>query len=320
MTEYDKEILEESTKTIERLYALNVFFEEPAILKIYLQTQVIHQLFAENADLDTSKLELFHIQYTTTLIELLDKIRTKNERLVGMYESEIKLNEDMIVELRTAIAHEGGFDVEKHQQEKRISRAIYNLHKALSARFEEYPFEENINAFSIKFYKDHFFEADAALLPGITGYQPSDVYRNRFAVIGKDVLTTLAKGHYKISFFAGVKLGHTLIEIYKTRSEDKYFLFLPSKNNFLPCDIHLFPYREWEAEGSKKERSIKSLMQKNIELERAVKHNLRHIDSDIIALLNENHKKISEVDFLEDLENIDIQANTLKAMLETKMI
>ena len=61
-------------------------------------------------------------------------------------------------------------------------------------------------------------------------------------------------------------------------------------------------------------------MQKNLQLERDIKFNLRHIDSDINLLLDENLKRITELDFLADLENIDIQANTLRTMIETKMI
>lgn len=320
MVDHRAEILEESNKTIQRLYDLSYFFEEPAIMKIYLQTQVIHKLFEENTDIDISKLELYHIQFTTTLIDLLDKIKKKNERIVSMNENEIELNNEMINKLRKAIAEEGGFDVEKQKQAQRITRALYALHKALSSQSSEYPFVDNINAFSLKFYKDYFFDVDADLLTRLTAYKSQDVYRNPFGVIGKVLLSDLAKGMYKIDFFAGIRVGNTLMEIYKLMAEDKYFLFLPSKNTFLSCDIQLFPYQEWLKESSKKERSVKDLTKKNIELEKSIKQNTKHIDTDIISLLEENYKKITEVDFLADLENIDIQANTLRTMLETKMI
>ena len=110
------------------------------------------------------------------------------------------------------------------------------------------------------------------------------------------------------------------MEIYKIGNEENYFSFQPTKNNFLPCDTNVFPYKEWESESSKKERSVKELIQKNIELEKDIKFNLRHIDSDIVLLLDENLRRITELDFLADLENIDIQANTLRTMIETKMI
>lgn len=320
MSDQRTDILEESIKSIERLYGLSTYFEEPTILKIYLQTQVIHKLFEDNADIDINKLELYHIQFTSTLIELLEKIKKKNERVVSMNENEIKLNNEMIEKLRQALTLEGGFDMEKQKQAQRITRSVYSFHKALSSQSTDYPFTDNINAFSLKFYKDYFFDADADLLSSLTSYQSADVYRNSFGVIGKDLLNNLVKSLYKVDFFAGVRVGNTLMEIYKIHNQDKYLLFIPSKNTFLTCNIDLLPYKDWNIESSKKERSVKDLMQKNTELERSIKQNAKHINTDIILLLEENLKKITDLDFLADLENIDIQANTLRTMLETKMI
>lgn len=320
MTDNRTEILDASDKMIQRLDDLITFFEDQTIMKIYLQSQVIHKLFEENPDIDINKLELYHIQFTSTLIDLLDKIRKKNERIVNRMESEIELNADMIGKLRQAITQEGGFEAEKLQQAQRITRSIYNLHKALSSQSSEYPYTDNINAFSLKYYKDHFFDADPQLLDSLTTYNHADAYRNTFGAIDKKLLTTLAKESYKVQFCFGIRINNTLMEIYKIQNEDSYFSFQPTKNNFLPCDINVFPHKEWESESSKKERSIKELMQKNLQLERDIKFNLRHIDSDITNLLEENLKKVTELDFLADLENIDIQANTLRTMIETKMI
>lgn len=320
MTDNRTEILDASDKIIQRLYDLITFFEDQTIMKIYLQSQVIHKLFEENPDMDINKLELYHIQFTSTLIDLLDKIKKKNERIVNSMENEIELNNDMIGKLRQAITQEGGFEAEKLQQAQRITRSIYNLHKALSSQSSEYPYTDNINAFSIKYYKDYFFDADPQLLDSLTSYNHSDAYRNTFGVIDKKLLTALVKESYKVQFCFGIRINNTLMEIYKIQNEESYFSFQPTRNNFLPCDINVFPYKEWESESSKKERLIKELMQKNLQMERDIKFNLRHIDSDINLLLDENLKRITELDFLADLENIDIQANTLRTMIETKMI
>lgn len=320
MTEHEKEIIEESERTIERLYGLSVFFEEPSILKIYLQTQVIHKLFVDNSDMDVNKLELFHVQFTNTLIDLLDKIKRRNDRLVGMYQSEIELNEELAEKIRTAITLEGSFEAEKKEQTQRVARSIYSFHKALSSQSSEYPFTENISSFSVQFYKDYFYEVDNSYQEKLLAYESNEVYRNRYGLIGRDVLNSLAQRLYKIDFLAGIRAGNMLMEIYQIGNEEKYFVFIPAKNYFLPCDVTVFPYKEWQEEANKKRQGIKDLLQKNIQLERDIRQNAKLIDEDIITLLSENQKRISEVDFLEDLEKIDVQANTLKTMLETKMI
>lgn len=320
MTDDRPEILETSDKLIQRLYDLVTFFDDQTILKIYLQNQVIHKLFEENPDIDIHKLDLYHIQFTSTLIDLLEKIRRKNERIVNSMENEIELNTDMIEKLRQAITLEGGFDAEKLQQTQRISRSIYNLHKALSTQSDENPYTDNISNFSLKFYKDHFFEVDSQLLQQLTTYKHTDAYRNKYGAINKQLLTDLVKKSYKVQFCFGIRIDYVLMEIYKIQDEELYFAFQPTKNNFLPCDIELFPYQEWEKESSKKEQTIKELTLKNRQLEKDIKLNIKNIDPDIETLLVENLEKITELDFLADLENIDIQANTLRTMLETKII
>lgn len=315
------EILETSTRTIEQLYDLTVFFEDQTIMNIYLQNQVIHKLFEDNPDMDVNKLELYHIQFTMTLVELLEKIKKKNERIVGMMKSEIELNNDMMQKLRKAIAMEGSFEGEKVQQALKVSRSIYNFHKILSSQSRDYPFLENTTIFGLKFYKEYFFEVDPQLQEALIGYSSSDVYRNSYGAIGRGLLTTLAANSYAIDFFAGIRIGNLLAEIYRIRNNNTYFIFVPSKNLFLQVEMSLFTDKdEWIAELSKKESTIKDLTIKNIELEKNIKSNLKKIDDDIADLLKENLKKVTDIDFLADLENVDIQANTLKAMLETKMI
>lgn len=314
-------ILEESDKILERLQKLVLYFENQTIMNIYLQNRVIHKLFEDNPDIDVNKLELYHIQFSSTLIELLEKIKKKNERFVGMMENEIQLNNNVIEKLRQSLYQEGSFDFEKGRQAKRITRSIYNLHKALASQSNEYPYVDNISSFSIDFYKDHFYDVDKALLPELISYESTDVYRNKYGTVGKEILTALTQNRYLLDFVAGIKVGNMLIEIYNIRDQQLHFIFVSAKNLFLPVDISLFPLMsEWIEQSLKKKNLIRELTQKNIDLDKSIRQNKKKIDDDILLLLKDNHQKITEVDFLADLENIDIQANTLRAMLETKMI
>ena len=88
-------ILNDSNKTISKLQLLSTFFEEEIIYKIYLRSQVVHKLFETNPELDINKLELFHLQYTSTVIELLRKIKASNERNVSILYDEIQINKDV---------------------------------------------------------------------------------------------------------------------------------------------------------------------------------------------------------------------------------
>ena len=71
-------ILSQSKRRLTKLKLLANFFENVDIISIYIKTDIIHNLFQENKALDYSKLELFHLQYTDSLIELLTKIKKQN--------------------------------------------------------------------------------------------------------------------------------------------------------------------------------------------------------------------------------------------------
>lgn len=314
------EILNKSDKIISQISDLVAFFEDPTLLKIFLQTKVIHKLFEENADIDINKLDLFHLQFTTTLIELLNKIKLKNERIVGMYKNEIELNNEVINKLRSKISEDNGFDAEKQKQSQRMSKSLLDLYTSIYYKSEGYPFKTDINSFGIKFYKDYFFEADADITNKILEYNKEKVYRSSYAIIEKQLLLDLRQANFKLEFFAGVKAYPILLEIYKISVSEEYFLFWSAKNLFLKFDINLFPYQKWEAEMSKKELGIKNLIKKNSKLETNIKNTHKYISNEISELLEEDYQAITNIDFLASLEDIDTQANILRSMLQTKII
>lgn len=315
-----KEIFDQSNETIDKLYAHVTFFEDTTLMNIYLQTQIIHKLFEDNPDIDINKLELFHLQYTSTLIVLLDKIKSKNDRAVKMYNNEIQVNTDMINQLRDTIAKEGGFDLEKQRQTVKMSKSLRSLYTAIYERSTSYPFTEDINSFSIDFYKDHFFESDKEIFEKITTYDKKNTFRNQYVTIDKQLLIALGQANFNISFIAGVSFYPMLIELYKIQTEDIYFLYWPSKNLFLPVDIELFPYKQWEMEMSKKSRMMKNLIKNNQKAEANIKNTYRYISHEVLELLEENYKAISDIDFLTSLEDINLQTEILKSMLDTKML
>jgi len=77
-------IFNESKRIISKLQLLAAFFGDEILYKIYLRTEVIHQMFEQNPELDANNLELFHLQYTASLIELLRKIKKNNEKNVSL--------------------------------------------------------------------------------------------------------------------------------------------------------------------------------------------------------------------------------------------
>lgn len=313
-------IFNDSRRIISKLQLLAVFFEDEIIYKIYLRTQVIHQLFENNQELNAHQLELFHVQFTESLLALLKKIKKSNEQNVHLLLDEIQLNNEMIDKLSSVFDAEKNYQSDQQNQSHKISISLRKLYQVLSGYANGYPFSQNINAFSSKFSKDFYAEVSPELWQELMQYNPAEVYTNVDAIIQKKLLGQLCKYDFKVSFFCGIKAGNTLAEVYKLAETERYFLFCPAKNGFVFCDPAKFDRINFETAVSNQEKMIRELNDKNDHLQSRINMVKTHLPKEVKALLSDHYRKLNELDFLNNTENFDTQANILKKMLGTDMI
>lgn len=313
-------LLKDSKKIISKLQLLSAFFEDEVIYKIYLRTQIIHKLFENNPELDINKLELFHLQYTTTIVELLRKIKAANERNMSILFDEIQLNKELIDNIEESVFTEKNFNLDKQRQALKINLSLRKLYQILSDNTDEDPFSKNINAFSARFSADFYYDIPWPLFEELTTYNPKDVYRNPYATIQRKLMGVLCKTDFKSEFFCGLTSSHLVVEVYKLTEDDKHFLFLPSRNLFLFCDLSKINGIDWSNTMSKKARLKQEIMDKNDELQSAANITKSAIPAEIKNLMREYHDKIDDVNFLQNISNFDVQANILKSMLNTNSI
>jgi hypothetical protein len=313
-------LLRDSNKIISKLQLLSVFFEEELIYKIYLRTQIIHKLFENNPDLDINKLELFHLQYTNTIVELLKKIKASNERNMSILFDEIHINKELIDNMEETVFTEKNFNLDKQRQALKINLSLRKLYQVLSDNTDEAPFSKNINAFSARFSADFYYDIPWVLFEELTTYNPKDVYRNPHAAIQRKLMGVLCKTDFKSEFFCGLTSSHLVVEVYKLTEDEKHFLFLPSRNLFLFCDISKINGIDWSNTMSKKARLKQDLTDKNDQLQSAANNIKSSIPDEIKNLIREYYDKINDVNFLQNISNFDVQANILKSMLNTNSI
>jgi hypothetical protein len=312
-------ILKESNTEISRLQLLSVFFDEEAVYKIFLRSQVIHHLFESNEELDIDKLELFHVQFTSSVIELLRKIKKNNEKNVSLIYDEIHMNEELIDQMNSSAYTEQNFNLDKQRQTLKINLSLRKLFDVLSDHSSEFPFSKNINSFSSRYAKDFYYSITPDELGQLIHYDPKDMYVDVHASIERKLMGLLCKHDFKTTFFYGLKSGQLIIEVYKFMDIDRYFLFFPSRNLFLFCDLSILKDVDWTTNLSEKGKIIQELLYKNDQLESSASALKTYIPKEIISLLEENYLKISDLNFLEHLNNFDVQANILKAMLKTDL-
>jgi len=319
MDERHANILKASGTEISRLQLLSVFFEEETLYKIFLRSQVIHQMFQNNEDLDIDKLEIFHIQFTASLIELLRKIKKSNEKNVSLIYDEISLNKELIEKMGNSVFNEKNFNLDKQQQSLKINQSLRKLFQVLSDHTDDFPFSKNINSFSSRYAGDFYYDITAEQLGNLIDFDPKDMYMDTHASIQKKLMGQLCKYDFKTEFYCGLKSGQLILEVYKFIDRDKYFLFLPSRNLFLFCDMAELKGIDFSNNQSEKGRIIQELSYKNDTLTSSAAALKTYIPSEIITLLKENYLKISDINFLDHLNNFDVQANILKAMLKTDL-
>ncbi|RKR83786.1 hypothetical protein BDD43_4000 [Mucilaginibacter gracilis] len=320
MDENRLNILNESNGMISKLQLLSVFFAEDVIYKIYLRSQVIHKMFETNPELDINKLQLFHLQFTASLVDLLRKIKKSNENNISLLFDEIQLNKEMIDKLSDTIYTEANYNQDKQRQSLKINLSLRKLFQVLSTDSTENPFSKNINAFSSRFAPDFFYTITPELFAELTDYDLNNVYTNSYATIQKRLMGVLCKYDFKTEFYCGLKAGSQIIEVYKFLNADRYFIYSPSNNLFLFCDITKISTNSWLNNLSKKEALIRELKDKNDKLQSSAGAMKANMPTEIKALLAENYKKIQDIHFLDNVGNFDIQANILKTMLNTDII
>lgn len=318
MDEYLLNILNQSNKVIDKLQMLSAFFDDDEVVyKIYLRTQVIHKLFENNVELDAGKLELFHLQYTTTVLDLLKRIKKNNESNVSLVYDEIQLNEDLIHKMNDGVYTEKNFNLDKQKQSLKINTSLRNLYQVLSTDSSDFPFAKNISSFSARYAKDYFYDIEPDKLNDLIGFEAQKVYINTYATIQKKLMGMLCKYDFKTEFFCGLNAGNLKVEIYKFLHTDKYFLFAPSRNLFLLCDLAKITEIDKENTLSRKAKIIQELQYKNDKLQSTVASLKTFIPLNIKQLIEQSYQKIADTNFLDNLSNADIEANVLKTMLNT---
>lgn len=315
-----KRILSESVTIISRLQLLSVFFEEDLIYRIFIRSQVIQKLFENNPELDVNKLELFHLQYTESIIDLLRKIKKTNEKNLTLLSDEIELNNELITKISTSIQDERNFYQEAQKHTIEVNQSLSNLYQNLSDYSSDDPFSKNIKFFSTQLSKSFFHPVSDGFIYGLMEYEPEHMYKNGYAAIEKRLMGLQCKHDFKNTFYCGLISGNLVVEIYKLIGEDVYFLFYPDKKLFVDFPFAKISTIQLSDELSRKNKIIKELEERNDSLKNSETSVKTNLPADVAALLVAYNEKISSIDFIDFIDDYDVQANILKTMLNTDRI
>lgn len=319
MEDNRKQIFSESNKILSKLQLLSAFFEDEVIYKIYVRSQVIHKLFEQSEELDINKLQLFHLQFTESVLELLRRIKKTNEKNVSLIFQEIELNQVLIDKLKDALRTEEDYTFGMQKQARRLNESLDRLYQNLSDLSADHPIHRNIKEFGDRYAKEFFSEISEALCYELISFVPEEVYRNGYAIIEKKLMGWQCRHGFNNRFYCGLKAGDMLLEVYRMNTgEEAYFIYYAERNLFLLCDFAKIADIDPEHALSKKAKVVQELQEKSLRLEQSAPSTKTQIPEDIRKLLREYYEKVAGMDFMDFIDDFDVQANILKAMLNTE--
>lgn len=305
-------IMSQSKRRLTKLKLLANFFEHIDIISIYIKTDIIHNLFQENKALDYSKLELFHLQYTDSLIELLTKIKRQKENDMLTIINEIDVNTKYIESFEER-------RVDSFQTDRKMYSGIFSQHlKTLYKDLTEDIFTADWNnvLYFHKKYGQEFYRTGAdeeQLKP-----KPFPAYQYKNYTIERKLLGRLNIQGFKVRFVCGYLIGTFEYELFKIFQSDDYFVFGVDDKKLYLFDGELEKLDISENQ-SNQSSIINQLKAKNELLENSINERKRTIPSEVENVLKDYLKNLENIDIMSKIFAFDEETNILRAMLNLNL-
>jgi hypothetical protein len=316
LEEIHAQIISDSAKRLRVVKMLANFFNHKDLFAAYIRTNVIHNLFQSNQNLDIHKLELFHVQYTSSLTELFLKLKKSKEQQYLLITDEIYINDDLIKKLeKETTGIDFQLSAKKHSQA--MSAKLNEIYVMLVSGNSSSTFGwGDLMVFSAQKGREFYRE----LSGGETFLQLTDPegkknYNTEYVVIEKKLIGKLNKLNFRIKFACGLKFGDEYVEVFDFVDSNEQFIFINSVKAFYLLDEQMAKGLDLSKNTSGKETIISDLKNKNDLLRDKLTTIKTSLPKEVEEVLKSYLAKISGVDFLEELQNVDEQTNILRAML-----
>jgi hypothetical protein len=322
-----QESLNISTEKIKNLTILSNFFGNQVLQQILTQCHTIHKIFERNKEIHVKKLEQFHYYYTDNLADMLRKLKKSKEENILILTEKSRLIQEQIDDIKSKKINIREYNNAKKRYASEVSHYLSNIYNALtgdiemgSLRFAE--FGDLGLSMSTYFgsYDKTFAEIDMEAYRKLTEFEVNNnTYKYNNFTIEKKLMGRLFKNKFYIEFVNALCAG-PLICLFKIADTTDYFIYVPEKRIFKLCafsTVHTY----LENTGlTKDDKQKMDLVTKKEEMLNLTKNMKSITDADTLATLDKYYAKISEVDFLNKLSDIDIERQHLQNMLNASVM
>ncbi|WP_378175563.1 hypothetical protein [Chryseobacterium zhengzhouense] len=301
--------MSQSKRRLTRLKLLANFFENVDIIAIYIKTDIIHNLFNGNQTLDYNKLELFHLQYTDSLIELLTKIKKKKENDLLAVINEININNRYIASFEEK--KNDSFETDRKIYSGIFSEHLRNLYKDLTEDRAMLNWNDVLyfhKKYAAEFYRTDFDE-DKLKPNSVPFYQYQDY------CIERKLLGKLNIQNFKVRFVCGYRVERDEYELFKIFQSDEHFVFnVEEKKMYLIDDEDLESLNTNENE-SNQISIINQLKRKNEDLTETMDIKKKTLSEDVESVLKDYLRNLESIDIMSKIFDVNEETNILRAML-----
>ncbi|MFV8346195.1 hypothetical protein [Flavobacterium sp. ZB4P13] len=307
------QIIKDSNRKLVILELLSNFFNHKDLVGALIKTKIIHTLFQNNQTLDINKLELFHIQFTNSLIDLFQKIKKSKEQHYLLISDEIYINDDIISKLKSEIG-ESKFAKQMQVHSQNMSKKIEELYQLFVTEKTVFFSWNDVTIFSDSIQSEYYRKISINQYEQLTQFNKG-LYENSFAKFEKKLLGRLNILKFKIKFLCGLVCNNEVVEVYEFRDSNDKFIFVANDKSFYFLNNESTKGIDFSKNNSVKEEIVMQLTAKNADLKLELSTIKTTLPETVQEVLKDYLDKISSVDFLDELQNVDEQTNILKTML-----
>ncbi|MDV6167225.1 hypothetical protein R1T16_02235 [Flavobacterium sp. DG1-102-2] len=290
------------------------FFSHKDLFAVFVRTQVIHNLFESNKNLDPNKLDLFHVQYTSSLIDLFQKLKKAKEQQYLLLSDEIYINQDLVRKLEGETVSVNFTDISR-KHAKAMAAKIKQLYEMLAGgALSAFSWGDTM-AFSQLMRAEFFRPLESEQFAQLTKTEGRNCYKNEFVTIERKLLGRLNIHNFRIKFSCAFVCDDEVAEVFDFVDSNDKFVFINSSKSFYFLDEKMSQGIDLSKNESNKTSIIIDLKIKSDALRERQATIKSSIAPDVEDVLSGYLEKISGVDFLDELQNVDEQTNILRAML-----
>jgi len=172
-----------------------------------------------------------------------------------------------------------------------------------------------IMLFSSRLAPEFYREVNEEQFNLLIKQEDKKIYQNDYSIIERKLLGKLNILNFRVKFACGISHNNEYAEVFDFMDSNDKFVFINSTKSFYLLNPDIVKDIDLSKNASNKADIVMGLRYKN-DLLRDKQATLKtSLPKDVEAVLASYLEKISGVDFLDDLQNVDEQTNILRAML-----